>query len=63
MSASRRCMFVFPASVSASVVRWDENLALVIGIQETVGGAPMCAISISKPSPFTAIIPSKAVGK
>lgn len=60
-------MFVLLAPVSASVVRWDENLALVIGIQETVGGgeggAPMRAISISKPSPFTAIIPSKAVGK
>lgn len=56
-------MFVLPAPVSASVVRWDENLALVIGIQETVEGAPMRTISISKPSPFTAIIQSKAVGK
>lgn len=67
ISASLRGVFVLGAPASASVVRWNKTRVFVIGIRETVGvlakGPPVRAISISKPSPFTSLIPSKAIVK
>ena len=66
ISASLHDMFVLYEPASACDVRRNETPVFVIGIQETYErspGPPMRAICISKPFPFTVIIPSKAIVK
>lgn len=64
ISASLHGMFVLHMPASASDVR--RNGCSSLGSRrpsDRSPGPPMCAISISKPSPFTVIIPSKAIVK